>query len=57
MDFRLRNRSAGGKEIEIAAFVGLADMLRIERAIAARVARRWRLPGGAPARELLLRDM
>jgi hypothetical protein len=57
VDFRLRDRFSGPEEIEIAAFVGLAYMLRIERTITARVARSRLLPGGTAARELLVRDM
>ena len=47
MDLRLGNRTRRREKIEVAAFVGLADMGRIERAVAARVARRGLAPGGA----------
>ena len=40
------------EEIEVAALVGLRDVLLVERAEAALVARRRRLPRGAAAREL-----
>ncbi len=45
------------QEIEIAAFVGLADVLRIHGAVAARVTRRRLFPGGAAARQLLVRHV
>src|SRR6516162_361550 len=54
---RLHARAARLKKIEIAAFVGLADVLGIKRTVTARVARRRRLPGGAAARELLFGNM
>src|SRR5438552_15164391 len=44
------------EEIEIAALVGLRDVLEVELAETARVARCRRLPGGAAARELVRID-
>src|SRR6187455_1269131 len=53
--------AAGGprrlEEIEVAAVVGLADVLLVERAEAAVEARRGRLPAGAAARELGIVDV
>src|ERR1039457_1680835 len=57
MYLRLGNGPKGPKKIEIAARVGLPDMLGIKRAIAARVARYRPLPGGAAARKLIVTDM
>src|SRR6266446_6002023 len=57
MNLRLRGRLRAGEEIEIAALVGLADVLREHRAVAARVAGRRRLPGGAAAAKLVVADM
>jgi len=48
VNFRLGNRAERREEIEIAALIGLADMLRIQRAIASRVTW-WELLPGAPA--------
>src|SRR3974377_430209 len=43
MDFGIRNCTEGREEIEVAPFVGLSDMLCINRAVAARIAWcRWR---------------
>src|ERR1700730_18126936 len=57
MNFRLRDRRLALEKIEVAALVGLADVLGKHRAVAAQVMRRRRRPGGAPARQLLLADM
>src|SRR5689334_13345907 len=57
MNFRLRGRCTREQEIEIAAFVGLADMLRKHRAIAALVMRLRRGPGGTALCKLLVGDM
>src|ERR1035441_5079060 len=57
MNFRFRNRTAGLKKIEIAALVGLPDMLGIKRAVAARIARRRLLPRGAAAAHLVVAHM
>src|SRR5947209_16407342 len=57
MNFRLRDLSLAGEKIEIAALVGLPDMGGEHGAVAARVARRRLLPGGAAAVELLLADV
>src|ERR1700678_3692383 len=57
MYLRLGDACGAFEKIEVAAFVGLADMLRIHRAVAAGIAWRRRRPGGAPAGQLLLADM
>jgi len=57
MDLRFSDRLLAGEKIEIAALVGLADMLGEHRAVAARIMRRRRPPGGAPAGKLLLADV
>ena len=57
MNFRLRDRPAGPQEIEIAALVGLADVLGEHRAVAARIFRRRRLPGGLAAGQFLVADV
>src|SRR5262245_61068181 len=57
VDFRLGNLPLAGEEIEIAAFVGLADMGGEHGAVAAKVAWRGLFPGRAAAVELLLRDV
>src|SRR5262249_62269878 len=49
MDFRLGNLPLAGEEIEIAAFVGLADMGGENGAVAAKVARRGVFSGRAAA--------
>src|SRR5262249_8592207 len=54
---RCGNLRLAGEEIEIAAFVGLADMGGEHGAVAAQVAWRGRFPGRAAAVELLLRDV
>src|SRR5712692_5375374 len=46
--------SGPGQEPEIAALVGLGHVLAVQRAVAALEPRRWRLPGGAPAGELIV---
>src|SRR5690606_19121986 len=53
----LGRRRAREQEIEIAAFVGLAYMLREHRAIAALVMRLRRRPGGFPTRQRVIADM
>src|SRR5262244_2156316 len=57
VNFRFGNLPLAGEEIEIAAFVGLADMGGEHGAVAAKVARRGLFPGRAPAVEFLLRDV
>src|SRR5437764_14417481 len=57
VDLRLGDAALAGEEVEVAALVGLPDMGAVHGAIAARVARRRRLPGGAPRVELLLAHM
>src|SRR5436189_3247884 len=57
VDFRLGNLPPAGEEIEIAAFVGLADMGGEHCAIAAHVARRRLLPRRAAVVELFLADV
>jgi len=57
MNLRLGDRPERRKEIEVAAFVGLADVLRVKRTIAARIAGGRGCPGGAAARELLVVHM
>src|ERR1017187_4043604 len=57
MYFRLGNGPKRPKKIEIAARVGLPDMLGIKRAIAARIARRRRPPRGTAAREFFVAHM
>src|SRR4029450_1618022 len=47
MNLGFRNRARRRKKIKIASFIGLADVLRVQRAVAARVSRRGLLPGGA----------
>src|SRR5262245_56324527 len=47
VDFRLGDSPEWRKEVEIATFVGLADMFRVERTVASRIARFWRFPNGA----------
>src|SRR5262245_22872821 len=56
MNLRLAGRRTATEEVEVAAIVGLPDMGREHRAVAALEARRRRLPGGAAAVELLLAD-
>src|SRR5262249_53034242 len=56
MDLRLGYLPLAGEEVEVAAFVGLADMGGEHGAVAARVARRRRFPGRAPAAEFVLCD-
>src|SRR5258708_28977415 len=56
VDIRFGHRIAPRENREIAAFVGLRDMLGEDRAIAAPVARRRCLPCRAAARELLVGD-
>src|SRR5438874_9622983 len=57
MDLRLHHRAGGAKEIEVAAFVGLADVLGKHRAVAARIARGRGLPGGAASSKLRIADV
>src|ERR1700730_10815509 len=57
VNLRLGDLPLAGEEVEVAAFVGLADMGGEHGAVAARVARRRRLPGRTPAGELLLCDI
>src|SRR5579864_6011086 len=57
VNLRLGGARRAGEKIEIAALVGLADMLRIHRAIAAQKMRRRRFPIGAAARELFVADV
>ena len=57
MNLRLGDALRAAQEIEVAALVGLADMLGKHRAVAARIFGRRRPPGGAPARKLLLADV
>src|SRR5690348_2739208 len=57
MDFWLGNFTERTEKIEIAAFVGLSNMLRIKRTVAARIARGRRRPRGAAARHLVLADV
>ena len=57
VNFRLWNRPERRQKIEIAAVVGLSDMLGIKRTIAARIMRRGRFPGGLAAGQFRIRDM
>jgi hypothetical protein len=57
VDFRLGDRPEWRKEVEIATFVGLADMFRVERTVASRIARFRRFPGGTTASEFLFSNM
>ena len=57
MNLRLGDRRRALQKIEVAAFVRLADMLRIHRPVAARITRRRRRPGGAAARKFLVAHM
>src|SRR3954466_13382291 len=57
MNLRLRHLGLALQEVEIAALVGLADVLGEHRAITARVFRCRRHPGGLPSRELGVADM
>ena len=52
MDFRIRRRRRALEKIEIAALIGLRDVLLVERAEAALELRLGSLPRGAAAREL-----
>ena len=56
MDLGLRHRGRALQEVEVAAFVGLRDVARVERAVATRVRELGPLPGSAAARQLLVRD-
>src|SRR5712671_1152003 len=51
VDLRLGDGSVAGEEIEVAAGLGLPDMLVVERAVAALEARLGRHPLGTSARE------
>src|SRR5262245_64361412 len=53
MNLRLGNRARRCEKIEIASFIGLTDMFRVKRAVAARVSRRGLLPGGTAAGNFL----
>src|SRR5262252_6815472 len=57
VNLRFGNLPLAGEEIEIAAFVGLADMGGEHGAVAAQVAWSGRFPGRTAAVELLLRDV
>src|ERR1700685_3552351 len=57
VNFRFRNRPEWREEVEIAASIGLADVLGIKRAVAARIFLRRLLPGGAAAGEFLVADV
>src|SRR5271169_256658 len=57
MNLGLCSRRSPFEKIKVAALVGLADMLRKHRPIAAEIMRRRRCPGGAAARECLLADI
>src|SRR5688572_11786837 len=50
----IRRRRAVMEKIEVAALVGLGNVIREHLAVAARVVRRARLPGGLALRELRL---
>ena len=54
---RTGRAEAGLEEIEVAALVGLQDVLREHPAVAALVARRRRRPGGAAPRQLVVADL
>src|SRR5690348_9632156 len=57
MNLRLRHRRLALQEIEVAALVGLTDMLGEHRAVAARIFRRRLFPGGLAAGELSVADV
>src|SRR5579871_288475 len=57
MNLRLRGRCGAAEKIEVAALVGLADVLRIHRAVAALKMRRRLFPGGAAARQFFVADV
>src|SRR5262249_59894990 len=57
VNLRFGNLPLAGEEIEIAAFVGLADMGGEHGAVAAQVAWSGRFPGRTAAVELLLREV
>src|SRR5512143_1404526 len=57
MNFRLGHRAEWCEKIEIATLVSLPDVLRVKRAITARIARRRLCPAGAAARNFLVRHM
>src|SRR5882724_93052 len=57
MNLRLGHRRLALQEIEVAALVGLADVLGEHRAIAARIFRRRLFPGGLAAGHLGVADM
>src|SRR5215218_6207762 len=54
VDLRLRHRRAGLQEVEVAALVGLRDVLQVQRAVAAAVLRGRLLPVGAALLQLLV---
>ena len=56
VNLRVGDRRRAFEEIEVAAAIGLRDVLGIQPAEAARVRHLARLPGGAPARQLLVGD-
>src|ERR1700686_2061338 len=56
VNLRLGNRSIAGKEIEVAAGLGLADMLIVKRAVAALEARLGPHPLAAPSRQFGIGD-
>jgi hypothetical protein len=55
VNFRFGNRTKRREKIEITALVGLADVLRVKRAIAARVTWCGLFPRGAAAANFLIR--
>src|SRR5438128_538596 len=57
MNFRLGNRAERCEKIEIAAFVGLADMLRVKRAVAAWVTWCGLFPGSAAAGNFFVQNV
>src|SRR5262245_12852994 len=54
MNFRLGNYAERREKIEIATFICLADMLRIKRAVTARVAGRRLFPDGTTTSDFFL---
>src|SRR5665213_3394348 len=57
MNLRLRHFAEWRQEIEVAAVVGLPNMLGIKRAVTARITRRRLLPGRLAARHLVVGDV
>src|SRR4051794_16044152 len=57
MDLGFGSRRSGLEEVEVAALVGLGDVLQEQRPVSARVLRRWRLPFRAAFGEFVVADV